>query len=177
MSEEQTMSGFVNKAVLIGNLGRDPEIRGKQDGSKVATFNIATSESWNDKHSGERIERTEWHKIVVFNDRLCELVERFLTKGSKVYVEGQLKTRKWTDDNGVDRYVTEIHLGTFNGTLTFLDSKRDGENRASSHQAAARREPALAGAGEDGEGSARASKWDAVAGGSTDADLDDQIPF
>ncbi len=171
------MSGFVNKAVLIGNLGRDPEIRHGQDGKRVASFNIATSESWNDKHSGERMERTEWHKIVVFNDRLAELAEKFLTKGSKVYVEGQLKTRKWTDDNGVERYVTEIHLGAFNATLTFLDSKRDSENRASSHQAPARREPALAGAGGGGEGSTRASKWDAVGGGSTDADLDDQIPF
>ncbi len=171
------MPGFVNKAVLIGNLGRDPEIRHTQDGNRVATFNIATSESWNDKYSGERIERTEWHKIVVFNDRLSELAEKFLTKGSKVYVEGQLKTRKWTDKDGIDRYVTEIHLGAFNGVLTFLDSKRDSENRASSHQAAARREPALAGAGGDGEGSARAGKWDAVGEGRTDADLDDQIPF
>jgi len=171
------MSGFVNKAVLIGNLGRNPEIRSKQDGSKVATFNIATSESWNDKQSGERIERTEWHKIVVFNDRLCELTEKFLTKGSKVYVEGQLKTRKWTDKDGIDRYVTEIHLGAFNGILTFLDSKRDGENRASSHQAAARREPASAGAGGGDERSARAGKWDAAAGGSTGADLDDEVPF
>ena len=156
------MSGFVNKAVLIGNLGRDPEIRSKQDGSKVATFNIATSESWNDKQTGERIERTE-----------------FLTKGSKVYVEGQLKTRKWTDDKGIDRYVTEIHLGAYNGTLTFLDSKRDAENRASSHQAGTRREPASAGAGAggSGEGSARAGKWDAAGGGSTGADLDDDVPF
>jgi len=111
------------------------------------------------------------------NDRLAELAEKFLTKGSKVYVEGQLKTRKWTDDKGVDRYVTEIHLGAFNGTLTFLDSKRDSENRASSHQAPARREPALAGASGGGEGSARASKWDAPAGGSAAADLDDEIPF
>ena len=171
------MSGFVNKAVLIGNLGRDPEIRSKQDGSKVATFNIATSESWNDKQSGERIERTEWHKIVVFNDRLCDLVEQYLTKGSKVYVEGQLKTRKWTDDKGIDRYVTEIHLGAYNGTLTFLDSKRDAENRASSHQAGTRREPAPAGAGGSGEGFARAGKWDAAGGGSTGADLDDDVPF
>ena len=159
------MSGFVNKAVLIGNLGRDPEIRSKQDGSKVATFSIATSESWNDKQTGGRVERTEWHKIVVFNDRLCDLVEQYLTKGSKVYVEGQLKTRKWTDDKGIDRYVTEIHLGAFNGTLTFLDSKRDAESRAS------------AGTGGGGEGSARASKWDAVAEGSTGADLDDDVPF
>lgn len=171
------MSGFVNKATIIGNLGRDPEIRHGQDGKRVASFNIATSESWNDRHTGERMERTEWHKIVVFNDRLAELAEKFLTKGSKVYVEGQLKTRKWTDDKGIDRYVTEIHLGAFNGTLTFLDSKRDSENRASSHQAPARREPALAGAGGGGEGSARASTWDAGAGGSTGANLDDEIPF
>ena len=100
-----------------------------------------------------------------------------MTKGSKVYVEGQLKTRKWTDDKGIDRYVTKIHLGAYNGTLTFLDSKRDAENRASSYQAGARREPASARASEGGEGSARASKWDAVGGGSTGADLDDDVPF
>ncbi len=171
------MSGFVNKVILVGNLGRDPEIRHQQDGKRVASFNIATSESWNDKHTGERMEKTEWHKIVVFNDRLCELAEKFLSKGSKVYVESQLKTRKWTDDKGVERYVTEIHLGAFNGVLTFLDSKRDSENRASSHQAPARREPALAGAGGGGEGSGRASKWDALGEGRTDADLDDSVPF
>ena len=150
------MSGFLNRTQLIGNLGRDPEMRSKQDGSNVATFNLATSDSWKDKHTGERVERVEWHKIVIFNERLCELAGKYLRKGSKVYVEGQLKTRKWTDNAGIDRYVTEIHLTPFNGTLTLLDSKRDAEDRTT------RREPAAARAGGD-TGNV--------------ADLDDEIPF
>lgn len=151
------MSGSLNRAQLIGNLGRDPEMRSKQDGSNVATFNLATSESWKDKNTGERVERVEWHKIVVFNERLCDLAGKYLRKGSKVFVEGQLKTRKWTDNAGIDRYVTEIHLTPFNGTLTLLDSKRDAEDRT------ARREPAATGAGGE-VGSA--------------GDLDDaEIPF
>ena len=151
------MSGYLNRAQLIGHLGRDPELRSKQDGSAVASFNVATSESWKDKHTGERVERTEWHKVVVFNERLCDLAEKYLRKGSKVFVEGQLKTRKWADNAGVERYVTEIHLTPFNGTLTFLDSKRDAEDRT------ARREPAAAGAGGE-------------AGGTDDLD-DAEIPF
>ena len=139
------MSGSLNRAQLIGNLGRDPEMRSKQDGSSVATFNLATSESWKDKHTGERVERVEWHKIVVFNERLCELAGKYLRRGSKVFVEGQLKTRKWTDNAGVDRYVTEIHLTPFNGTLTLLDSKRDTEDRTT------RREPAATGAGGEAD--------------------------
>lgn len=150
------MSGSLNRAQLIGNLGREPEMRSKQDGSGVATFNLATSGSWKDKHTGERIERVEWHKIVVFNERLCELAGKYLRKGSKVYVEGQLKTRKWTDNAGVDRYVTEIHLTPFNGTLTLLDSKRDAEDPTT------HREPAAAGA------SGKAGNAD---------DLDDDVPF
>lgn len=165
------MSGFLNRAQLIGNLGADPEIRNTQNGSQVATFNIATSESWTDKQSGERKERTEWHKIVIFNERLCELAEQFLTKGAKVFVEGQIKTRKWTDNAGVERYVTEIHLLPFNSTLTFLDSKRDAENRTT------RRDAAPARAGGDDAGSMPANGWKADRGGSTGADLDDDIPF
>lgn len=148
------MSGSLNKVQLIGNLGRDPELRRKQDGSNVAMFNLATSESWKDKHTGERMERVEWHKIVIFNERLCELAEKYLKKGSKIFVEGQLKTRKWTDNNGVERYVTEIHLTQFNGTLIFLDSKRDAEDRTT------RREPEAAGAG-----------------GGADNSWDDDVPF
>ena len=148
------MSGSLNRAQLIGNLGRDPEMRSKQDGSSVVTFNLATSESWKDKHTGERVEKVEWHKIVVFNERLCEFAEKFLRKGSKVFVEGQLKTRKWADNVNIDRYVTEIHLAQFNCTLTLLDSKRDTEDRAM------RREPAAAGAD-----------------GRSDDPLDDSVPF
>lgn len=145
------MSGSLNRVQLIGNLRRDPELRSKQDGSNVATFNLATSESWKDKHTGERMERVEWHKIVIFNERLCDLAEKYLKKGSKIFVEGQLKTRKWTDNNGVERYVTEIHLTQFNGTLIFLDSKRDAEDRTT------RREPEAAGAGGGADNS-----WDDV---------------
>ena len=145
------MSSSLNRVQLIGNLGRDPELRSKQDGSNVATFNLATSESWKDKHTGERMERVEWHKIVIFNERLCDLAEKYLKKGSKIFVEGQLKTRKWTDNNGVERYVTEIHLTQFNGTLIFLDSKRDAEDRTT------RREPEAAGAGGGADNS-----WDDV---------------
>ncbi len=123
------MSGFLNRAQLIGNLGRDPEVRSLQNGGSVATLSVATSESWKDKHSGERMERTEWHRVVIFNPNLCDLAAKYLSKGSKVFVEGQLKTRKWTDNEGVERYSTEIHLMPFNGTLTFLDSKRDTEGR------------------------------------------------
>ncbi len=155
------MSGFLNRAQLIGNLGRDPEVRSLQGGGSVATLSIATSESWKDKHSGERMERTEWHRVVIFNPSLCDLTAKYLSKGSKVFVEGQLRTRKWTDNGGVERYSTEIHLMPFNGTLTFLDSKRDTEGRTPPREATPRHDTAPA----------RAS------GGSTDADLDDEIPF
>jgi len=170
---EMNMSGFRNVAQLIGNLGRDPEVRSTQNG-KVVSLSIATSESWKDKHSGERKERTEWHRVVLFNPGLCDLAEKYLTKGSKVFIEGQLKTRKWNDSEGVERYSTEIHLSAYNGTLTFLDSRRDTEGRPSTRETAPRREPALAGAGSDG--SARANEWTA-SGGAAGADLDDQIPF
>jgi len=146
--------GYLNRAQIIGNLGADPEIRSLQGGS-VAAFSIATTESWKDKQTGERKERTEWHSVVIYNDGLVRLAETYLKKGAKVFVEGQLKTRKWTDGNGVERYSTEINLGAFNGTLTFLDSKRDAGERPRP-----RREPAMAGAG-----------------GSAGTDLDDDIPF
>jgi len=146
--------GYLNRAQIIGNLGADPEIRSLQGGS-VAAFSIATTESWKDKQTGERKERTEWHRVAIYNDGLVRLAETYLKKGAKVFVEGQLKTRKWTDGNGVERYSTEINLGAFNGTLTFLDSKRDAGERPTP-----RREPAMAGAG-----------------GSAGTDLDDDIPF
>src|SRR4051794_4395204 len=115
------MAGSVNKVILVGNLGRDPEIRSTQDGTRVATLNLATSETWRDRASGERKERTEWHRVAIFNDRLVELAEKYLRKGSKIYVEGQLQTRKWQDQQGQDRYTTEIVLGRFRGELTMLD--------------------------------------------------------
>ncbi|HJU16081.1 MAG TPA: single-stranded DNA-binding protein [Stellaceae bacterium] len=120
------MAGSVNKVILIGNLGRDPEIRSTQDGTRIATLAVATSESWRDKMSGERKERTEWHRVVLFNERLAEIAEKYLRKGSKVYVEGALQTRKWTDNAGQERYTTEIVLSRFRGELTMLDGARGG---------------------------------------------------
>src|SRR3978361_2015223 len=116
----------VNKVILIGNLGKDPEVRSSRTGDKIVPFNLATSESWNDKASGERKERTEWHRVVVFNSQIAEVAERFLKKGAKVYVEGQLQTRKWTDQAGVEKYSTEVVLQNFNSTLTMLDGRSGG---------------------------------------------------
>lgn len=123
------MSGSLNKVMLIGNLGKDPEIRSMQDGTRVATFSIATSETWKDKNTGERQERTEWHRVVIFNDRLADVVERYVKKGSKVFVEGQLQTRKWTDAQGAEKYTTEVVISRFRGELTLLDSRGASEAR------------------------------------------------
>ena len=120
------MAGSVNKVILIGNLGRDPEIRNTNDGTKVAQLSLATSENWKDRQTGERKERTEWHRVVVFNDRLVEVIERFVKKGSKIYIEGALQTRKWTDNAGVEKYTTEIVLQKFRGELTLLDGRQGG---------------------------------------------------
>ena len=120
------MAGSVNKVILVGNLGRDPEIRSTQDGTRVATLNLATSETWRDRASGERKERTEWHRVAIFNDRLVELAEKYLRKGSKIYVEGALQTRKWTDNAGVEKYSTEVVLQRFRGELTMLDGRNGG---------------------------------------------------
>jgi single-strand DNA-binding protein len=118
------MAGSVNKVILVGNLGRDPEIRSTQDGMRIANLAVATSETWRDKMSGERKERTEWHRVVIFNERLAEIAEKYLRKGSKIYVEGALQTRKWTDNSGQERYTTEIVLQRFRGELTMLDGAR-----------------------------------------------------
>ncbi len=120
------MAGSVNKVILIGNLGADPEIRRTQDGRPIANLNIATSETWRDRNSGERKEKTEWHRVVIFNEGLCKVVEQYLKKGAKVYIEGQLQTRKWQDQNGQDRYSTEVVLQGFNSTLTMLDGRGEG---------------------------------------------------
>jgi single-strand DNA-binding protein len=120
------MAGSVNKVILVGNLGADPEIRSIQDGTRVANLRVATSETWRDKMSGERKERTEWHRVVIFNERLAEIAEKYLRKGSKVYLEGALQTRKWTDNSGQDRYSTEVVLQRFRGELTMLDGARSG---------------------------------------------------
>src|SRR3954451_1362547 len=120
------MAGSVNKVILVGNMGKDPEVRTTQDGAKIVNLTLATSETWNDRTSGERKERTEWHRVVIFNDRVADVAERFLKKGAKIYVEGSLQTRKWTDQQGQERYTTEVVLGRFNGQLTMLDTRSGG---------------------------------------------------
>ena len=120
------MAGSVNKVILVGNLGRDPEVRFSQDGKKIVNMSLATSESWNDRATGDRREKTEWHRIVIFNDRLADVAEKYLKKGSKIYVEGQLQTRKWTDNAGVEKYSTEVVLQNFRGELTMLDTRGGG---------------------------------------------------
>jgi single-strand DNA-binding protein len=169
------MAGSVNKVILVGNLGRDPEVRNTQAGQKIVNFTLATSDTWNDKMSGERKERTEWHRVVIFNDRLADVAERFLRKGRKVYVEGSLQTRKWTDQTGQEKYTTEVVIDRFRGELTLLDSGRSeeggmgegggyGGGRASSSPAR--------GGGSGGGGRGGSSGWDAPK-----SDLDDEIPF
>jgi len=128
------MAFSLNKVQLIGHLGKDPEIRATQDGRSIATLNLATSESWNDKSTGQRQERTEWHRVVIFNKLFAEVAQKYLHKGSKVYVEGQLQTRKWTDQQGQERYTTEIVLGQFNGEMIVLDSRQVGDHGQSGHQ-------------------------------------------
>jgi len=156
-----------NKVFLIGNLGKDPEVRTTQAGAKIVTLTLATGESWTDKATGERKERTEWHRVVVFNERLADVAEQFLRKGRKVCVEGALQTRKWTDQAGVERYSTEVVLQQFRGELTLLDSNRDaaeGEGTPARERTPARpRDPAAAGAG---------GGW-----GPGGGELDDDIPF
>ncbi|GHT90527.1 hypothetical protein FACS1894122_00990 [Alphaproteobacteria bacterium] len=136
------MAGSVNKVILVGNIGRDPEVRSAQDGSKIVNFTLATSESWKDKLSGERKDKTEWHRIVVFNPNLCEVCEKYLHKGSRVYVEGQLQTRRWQDQAGVEKFTTEVILSRFRGELTMLDSKpSDGGSSGASFDAPASASP------------------------------------
>ncbi|MBV8589505.1 MAG: single-stranded DNA-binding protein [Acetobacteraceae bacterium] len=162
------MAGSVNKVILVGNLGRDPEVRNTQDGQKIVTLNLATSETWNDRSSGERKERTEWHRVVIFNDRIGDVAERYLRKGRKVFIEGSLQTRKWTDQSGQERYTTEVVIGRFKGELVLLDR---GEEGGAGEGGGYSRPPAAS----RGTGSERggAPSWDAPRGG----DLDDEIPF
>ena len=121
------MAGSVNKVILVGNLGRDPEVRSMQDGRSMVNMSVATSDTWRDRQSGERKERTEWHRVVIFNEKLAEVAQKFVRKGSKVYVEGQLSTRKWTDQSGQERYTTEVVIPRFGGALTMLDGRSGGE--------------------------------------------------
>lgn len=152
------MSGSVNKVILVGNLGRDPEVRHTSEGMPIVNLSVATSENWRDRSTGERRERTEWHRVVIFNERLGEVAQKFLHKGSKVYLEGQIQTRKWTDSSGTERYTTEVVLGRFRGELRMLD-RRPGEVEAPAP------EPGM------GEGAPEAAQ---MGGG---GELDDEIPF
>lgn len=164
------MAGSVNKVILIGNLGADPEIRRTQDGRPIANLSIATSESWRDKNTGERREKTEWHRVVVFNEGLCKIIEQYLKKGSKVYLEGALQTRKWTDNNGQDRYSTEVVLQGFNGTLTMLDGRSEGGGGGGGGGGGNFGQSGPSGGGQSGGGGGGAPPM----GGN---DMDDEIPF
>lgn len=152
------MAGSVNKVILVGNLGRDPEVRHTNDGNPIVNLSVATSEQWRDRNSGERRERTEWHRVVIFDERLGEVAQKYLHKGSKVYLEGQIQTRKWTDQQGQDRYTTEVVLGRFRSVLTMLDSRGEGGGGGGGYD--------TSGGGMDRGGS-----------GSGGGDLDDEIPF
>lgn len=168
------MAGSVNKVILIGNLGRDPESRSFNNGGKVCNLRIATSENWKDKQTGERRERTEWHSVAIFSEGLANVAERYLRKGSKVYIEGQLRTRKWQDQSGNDRYSTEVVIDGFNGSMTMLDG-RDGGGAAGGGAAAGGSGDSWGGSGgNDGGGQSSGSK---PAGGAFDDDLDDDVPF
>jgi single-strand DNA-binding protein len=169
------LAGSVNKVILIGNLGRDPEVRSMQSGGKVCNLSIATSENWKDRNSGERREKTEWHRVVIFNENLIQVAERFLKKGSKVYIEGQIETRKWADQSGQERYSTEIVLRPFRGELTMLDGREGGGGGSSGGGASG-------GGGGFDEVPARdvgRSPGGGSGGGSfgPGPDLDDEIPF
>jgi len=135
------MAGSVNKVILLGNLGRDPEVRQTQDGTKIVHLAIATSERWRDRQSGEQREKTEWHRVVIFNDRLGEVAEKYLSKGRQVYVEGQLQTRKWTDQSGQERYTTEIVLQRFRGELTLIGGRGDGAGGGGSDEGSGADDP------------------------------------
>jgi single-strand DNA-binding protein len=163
------MAGSVNKVILVGNLGKDPEIRRTQDGRPIANLSVATSETWRDKATGERKEKTEWHRVVIFNEGLCKVAEQYLKKGAKVYIEGQLQTRKWTDQSGAEKYSTEVVLQGFNSNLTMLDGRSGGGGGSFGGE-----EPG----GDFGQASPSSAPRRAVAaGGSRNSDMDDDIPF
>jgi single-strand DNA-binding protein len=176
VNKVEAMAGSVNKVILVGNLGADPEIRSLSSGDRVANLRIATSESWRDRTSGERKEKTEWHRVVIFNDNLVKVAEQYLRKGSTVYIEGAIQTRKWTDNTGAEKYSTEIVLQKFRGELTMLGGRGDGAGASS-------------GGGDDGYSSGGGNYGGGGGGGgaprsqpsgpreSFSADLDDEIPF
>ena len=159
------MAGSINKVTLLGNLGADPVVNNAPSGAKIVNLRVATSDVWKDRATGERKERTEWHRVVIFNSQLADTAEKYLRKGSKVYLEGQLQTRQWKDNNGADRYTTEVVLQNYGSTMVLLDSRNGGADFA----------PATT-AGDDVFGAA-SSGWDNSAATTPSADLDDDIPF
>ena len=165
------MAGSVNKVILVGNLGRDPEVRHTQACGLIVQLSVATSENWRDKASGERKERTEWHRVVIFNEGLCKVAEQYLKKGAKVYIEGALQTRKWTDQSGVEKYSTEVVLQGFNSTLTMLDGRGGGGGGGSFGD-----EPG-GDFGSSGPVSSAPRRPVAAGGGGRNSDMDDDIPF
>jgi len=175
------MAGSVNKVILVGNLGRDPDIRSMQDGNKVVNLSVATSESWRDRNSGERKEKTEWHRVVIFNENLAKVAEQYLRKGSKIYVEGQLQTRKWTDQSGVEKYSTEIVLQRFRGELQMLDGRNEGGGQGGGSQGGGYggddgyNQGGGYGGGSGGGNQGGGGSGPAPVGGP--GDLDDEIPF
>ena len=180
------MAGSVNKVILIGNLGRDPEVRTFQNGGKVCNLRIATSETWKDKNSGERKERTEWHSVAIFSEPLTRIAEQYLRKGSKVYIEGQLETRKWQDQSGVDKYSTEVVLRPYTSTLTMLDGRNDnsgggGGGYGGGNQGGGGYDSGSQGGGYDGGGQGGGGygggSQGGGGGGASSRDLDDEIPF
>jgi single-strand DNA-binding protein len=162
------MAGSVNKVILVGNLGRDPEVRQTQDGTKIVHLSVATSERWRDRSSGENRERTEWHRVVIFNERLGEVAEKYLAKGRTVYLEGQLQTRKWTDQSGQEKYTTEVVLQRFRGELTLLGGRGDDAGFGGGSSDDDGRGGPSGGGGGGGGGGRKSSGYD---------DLDDEIPF
>jgi len=166
------MAGTVNKVILVGNLGRDPEVRSTQDGTKITHLSVATTDTWRDRTSGERRERTEWHRIVIFNEKLGEVAEKYLRKGAKVYLEGALQTRKWTDQSGQDRYTTEVVLQRYRGEMTMLDPRGGGEYGGGGGGGE------YGGGGGGGDFGGGGGGGGPPSGGSEPAgDLDDEIPF
>ncbi|MHA1597601.1 MAG: single-stranded DNA-binding protein [Alphaproteobacteria bacterium] len=169
------MAGSLNKVMLIGNLGRDPEVRFAQDGKKIVNLSLATSEQWKDKNSGERREKTEWHRVVIFNNHLADIAEKYLRKGSKVFIEGALQTRKWTGNDGIEKYSTEVVLQNFRGELTMLDSRGEGGGGGYTGGDSGP-QSSSGGSGPDGN-TGGGGGAPGGGGGAPGGDLDDEIPF
>jgi single-strand DNA-binding protein len=170
------MAGSVNKVILVGNVGKDPEIRRTQDGRPIANISLATSETWRDKATGERKEKTEWHRVVVFNENLCKVIEQYVKKGSKLYIEGSLQTRKWTDQSGAEKYSTEVVLQGFNGSLTMLDG-RAGAGAAGGMMESGQSDYGDGYGSGSSEPTRRSPGKNGTSKASFDKQIDDEIPF